>query len=373
MVHTLLRSSPWFLVLFAASLGTAGCFNSPINRSPVVTMIDADGVPLRGGAVTYTAHGYDPDQDQITWTWATGAYPCPNPSDPGAWPLGPKPQSPSPTTFPIASVTTAECVWVFATDRYGATTADNTPLVPADNPPVAVIRVASPSPADSYPAYSRFRLSSASSSDADPGDPLYPTWSIDQAPLGSTATLAPCPASDPATAADPTLQCLDVLVSGQYVVSLTVSDGFMSTTTSMTLKVLDDALPCITMTTHDYNDPTYKDDPTMPNPIVVKMVSDDGDPFPNPNNQLDTVKFTWFKGKNDGPLQYVDNGGFSELDLIPMDYQIGDVANVRLEIHDRNTAAIDAILSDCGDQPRCPIAAGSSCFLRVSWRVEMDL
>lgn len=335
-----------------------------------MTRIEADGVPPRGGAVTYTAYGYDPDQDQITWTWAMGTYPCPDPSDTGKWPAGNRSTALSPTVYEIPAVTTAQCVWVFATDRYGAETAANTQLVPADNPPQAIIRVASPTAADSYPAYTRFQLSSASSSDPD-GDPLDPTWSLDQAPLGSTATLVPCPAS--MTVSDPTLQCLDVLVSGQYVVSLTVSDGFMSTTTSMTLKVLDDALPCITMTTHDYNDPTYKDDPTMPNPIVVKMVSDDGDPFPNPNNQLDTVKFTWFKGKNDGPLQYVDNGGFSELDLIPMDYQIGDVANVRLEIHDRNTAAIDAILSDCGDQPRCPIAAGSSCFLRVSWRVEMDL
>jgi len=320
--------------------------------------------------VTYSAHGYDPDQDQLTWTWAVGQPPCPDPADPSRWPITSAQPSTlaSPTSYQISPVLTAQCVWVFATDRYGAVAADNAPLAPADNPPQPVIRVVSPAPADSYPAYSMFQLSGATSSDAD-GDPLVNAWRIDQAPLGSTAALVPCP-----TVTDPTLQCLNVLVSGQYVVALTVDDGSTTTTASMTLNVLPDQPPCITMTTPMYGGALLKDDPTAPNPIMVNMVTDDGDPFPNPASPLQTVKFTWFKGKNDrGNLQYVDNGSFSMLNLVPTDYQPGDVANVRLEVHDRSTAVIDAILLGCGDADFCPITPGSTCLVRGSWRIEMDL
>ena len=333
-----------------------------------MTAIDGDGAPPRGSAVTYTAHGYDPDQDQLTWTWAEGSYPCPDPGNSVTWPMRAASPEPSPTSYQIAAATSPECVWVFATDRYGAMTAANRPVVPADNPPQPVIRVVMPPPADSYPAYSNFVLSGAFSSDAD-HDPLTYKWNLDQGPLGSTAALAPC--ADP-TLADPSFQCLNVLVSGQYIVSLAVFDGTATTSTTLTLTVLPDRLPCIALTSH-YDDPIYQDDPANPKPIVVSMVSDDGNPYPNPASPLDTVKFTWFKGKNDGPLQYVDNGGFSELDLIPMDYQLGDVADVRVEIHDQNTAAIDAILHDCGEQPRCPIAPGSTCLVRMSWQIEMVL
>jgi hypothetical protein len=60
------------------------------------------------------------------------------------------------------------------------------------------------------------------------------------------------------------------------------------------------------------------------------------------------------------------------LNLVPTDYAPGSVANVRVEIHDRNTAAIDAILLACGEAPRCETTPGSLCYVRVSWRIKMD-
>jgi len=358
-------------------MGTAGCFTSPINRAPVVTEVHTDGVPLHGQAATIAASGYDPEQDQLTWTWAmTPALtpnPCPDPSNPVNWPPAPvTSNTASPTSYlvPGALTTSSWCVWAFATDRYGAVGAGNGALIPANNPPQPVLRVVSPEPADGYHAYTHFVLSADRSSDVD-GDALTYGLTLDQAPLGSAASLQPC--ADPSISADPRVQCLDVALSGQYVVSLAVSDGTTTQTTSLTLNVLPDQPPCIAMTTPMYGAALLKDDPTAPHPLMVNMVTDDGDPYPNSANPLQTVKFTWFKGKNDsGSLQYVDNGSFSMLNLVATDYQPGDVANVRLEVHDRNTSAIDAILLGCGDAPFCPIAPGAICFVRVSWRIVMD-
>ena len=355
-------------------MGAGGCFTSPINRAPLVTDLSADGVPLHGQAATISAHGYDPDGDQLAWTWAMAPYPCLDKGVPGNWPPAlPSSNTASPTTYlvPASMTTSSSCVWAFATDRYGAVGVDNYGLVPSNNPPVASLRVVMPDAATSYRAYTHFELAADQSTDAD-GDPLTYLPMLDQAPLGSTATLQSCP--DASISGDPRFVCLDVVLPGQYVVSMTVSDGNTTKIAYQTLTVLPDQPPCITMTTPMYGTSLLKDDPTAPSPLVVNMVTDDGDPFPNPSNPLQTVKFTWFKGKNDsGTLQYVDNGNFSMLYLVPTDYQPGDVANVRLEVHDRNTSAIDAILLGCGDAPTCPIAPGSTCLVRVSWRIEMDL
>jgi len=362
--------------------GAAGCFTSPINRAPVVTLT-ADAIVLHGQSVTFTAHGSDPDQDRITWTWARtpamppagSPNPCPRQDDPVNWPAAtdrtPSNTS-SPTSYQVPASLTASswCVWAFATDPYGAVGVDIQPLIPSNNPPQPVLRVVSPDPAGSYPAYTHFLLAADQSTDAD-GDLLDCTLTLDQAPLGSTAMLVPC--ADPAIAADPRFRCLDVALSGQYVVSLVVGDGTTTRMTSLILNVLGDQPPCIAMTTPMYGSTLLKDDPNAPSPITVNMVTDDGDPYPNAQNPLQTVNFTWFKGKNDsGSLQYVDNGSFSMLNLVATDYQPGDVANVRLEVHDRNTSAIDAILLGCGDAPFCPIAPGAICFVRVSWRIVMD-
>jgi len=343
-----------------------------------VTDVSADSVPMHGQAATITAHGYDPDDDQLTWTWAATPYPpsqtsCPDKNDPANWPvaLGQSSNALAPTSFQLSAAMTATswCVWAMATDRYGAMDADVVGVIPANNPPQPILRVVTPDPASSYAAYTHFVLGADQSSDLD-GDPLTYKLTLTQAPSASKAVLQPCP--EPIPAADPRFQCLDADVSGRYVVSLEISDATTTTTTSLTLNVLPDRLPCIDTTTPMYGMPS-KDNPRSPRPVIVSMVDDDGEPYPNLADPLQTVKFTWFKGKNDsGNLSYVDNGSFSMLTLVPMDYQEGDVANIRLEIHDRNTAAIDAILLGCGNADFCPIAPGSPCNVRVSWRIVMD-
>ena len=400
-------------VLFAivVATATAGCFNQPINRAPVISKIDQAGQPFRGMAATFMADGYDPDQDQLTWTWdakpaAGDSCPdpnvparcsCPDPSVPARWPhdttLG---QPDAPATFVVndSSLTSSPyCVWAFATDRYGAMTADDKLVNPTDNPPVASIQLrvdpgsAVPPPGPNYPAYSTFQLA-AQASDADQ-DPLTYTWNLDQLPNGSGVTFTPC-AGKTTFDQDPTLRCFTADVPGLYQVSLAVSDGIQTTNPPpVSLMVLGDAPPCI-----DVTDPKYgelnkkamtshgsaanpdKNQPMDPASIVVTSVYDDGDPYPVPEGGKGP-QFFWYLSKNSDKLQYVDYVDYQELTLASDNYTIGDVINVRLEVKDRNPDAVDKILASCGDADFCStptIPAGRvDCYVRVSWKILLDL
>lgn len=179
-------------------MGAAGCFTNPINRAPVTDVASDGMIPLHGQPATLTAHGYGPDDDQLTWTWAMTPYqdPCPDKSNPKNWPLGlavPSDTLP-PTSYQVPGTLTGSswCVWAIATDRYGAAGADNYPLVPSNNPPQAMLRVVSPDAATSYPAYTHFVLGADQSSDAD-NDPLTcwcPAMSGSPAPAHLSASRA---------------------------------------------------------------------------------------------------------------------------------------------------------------------------------------
>ena len=99
--------------------------------------------------------------------------------------------------------------------------------------------------------------------------------------------------------------------------------------------------------------------------FIVDRVSDDGDPYPR--SAHGETHFTWYVGRAGEPLVYQDND-FHSLDLAPGTFSLGDVGSVRVEIHDRNTRAIDNVLLGCGDSDVC--AARSGCFQRVSWKIE---
>lgn len=361
-----------FLACLAAG-SSAGCFTDPINHAPMVSSIDNVGDVLRGKMATFMAQGMDPDQDQLTWTWGKAADKCPDSANTGNWPQSIMPgDSGSPMTYDVPSSLTSGpfCVWAFATDRYGAVGVRNQNFAPLNNPPIAIIRVLTPTPSDSYPAYSAFELSAEDSNDPD-GDPLSYAWSLDQRAPQSMADFVACPGSS-SVGDDDLHRCLQADTSGQYIVGLTVGDGVTTSHTSMTLMVLADRPPWIYATTPDFRTTPSHGDPTDPAPVLVTQVNDDGDPYPDPTAPLQTVHFTWYKGKNDDGLQYVDNDS-PRLVLSASDYQIGDVANVRLEITDRQTAAIAAILKACRDADFCADPQDATHFIRVTWRVVMDL
>ena len=383
------------VLLFACAtsmLAGAGCFTHPINRKPVISQVSQTPGPTpKGQPATFTAIGSDPDQDQLTWTWTAKSGDCPMDwTNPANWPketTGGEPGAPATYVVDDSSLTKSPlyCVWVFATDRYGAMDARNLRVAPTDNAPVVTVRVAAnpglanPPPGPIFPAYSTFQFS-ALASDAD-NDPLTYNWKLDQRPSGSNVEdLIPCPGDD-----SDTLRCFTADLPGTYGVSLTVSDGTMTVaaTPAPTVTVAGDAAPCI-----DTTDPMFsvgamnKAIPSMgfidsPGPISVVTVYDDGNPYP-PRAGGVRPSFTWFKSKNDDKVKYVDNVDYFQLTLSKDEYQLGDYVNVRLEVRDQNPALVDSILAGCGDDaefcaaPTIP-AGRTSCWVRVSWRIQLTL
>lgn len=365
-----------------AVLVSGGCFTSPINRAPVISQLDAVGTPTRGQPATFVARGSDPDQDQLTWTWAVKPVNpvtpgrCPDPTVPGNWPTDTVSGQPdSPATFIVGglALTSAPyCVWAFATDRYGAIAADNLPVVPADNLPVVTISVLQPVLGPPYPAYSTFQLS-AVATDADQ-DPLTYDWKLNNTVPGSTAALAPCPGNS--VADSDTLRCFTADLPGTYSVSLAVSDGMQTVNAiPVTLPVLDDAPPCIGATAPMY----LPDGSSLPGvsgdlgDIVVNSVIDDGDPFP----AQQTIDFFWYTSTNDEPLRYLDSINYWKLTLGDPGLKLGDIVKVRLEVKDRKPARVDQILAKCGPAAdfcsTTPPAGLPVCYVRVSWRIMLSL
>lgn len=363
------------LLCVAVAAIAAGCFNHPINRAPVVNDVHQVGQAGHGKDATFMASGSDPDQDPLTWRWATAPKDCPDASVPSNWPSNTSPgQDGAPATYVVHDSTlTASryCVWAFATDRYGSVGANNLTVDPADNPPVAAIRIVTPTQAAMYPAYTSFQLSADDSNDPD-NDSLHYSWKL-QKPANSNAIFIPCPGETIAND-DDVVHCFksDVSTPYQYMVSLTVSDGTLSSTTTISLNVQQDIPPCIALTA-----PMYMVGFTgMASPsdsILVNSVVDDGDPK--------NIHFTWYGGKNDGPRRYIDSLDFKELTLSAIDnFVTGDIANVRVEVKDQNTDQIDMLLANCGDDaefctsPSLPLDHPeiTVCYIRVSWRIVMQ-
>ena len=378
--------APRAMAFATLTLAAAGCFTSPINRAPVVTQIDEVGGPTaKGKQATFMATGSDPDQDQLTWTWATHADACPDAATPGNWPRNTNDGvQDSPATYlvndPSLTKSSQYCVWAFATDRYGAVGAANLTVVPVDNAPVVSIQIVvdpgnpTPPPGPTYPAHSIFQLT-ANATDADDGDSLTYQWSLDQQPVGSN-DLVTCAGDD-----NTNDRCFTGDVPGTYVVSVMVSDGTKTTTaTTPMLIVLGDAPPCIVLTSPVFQiGSTTMLAPTTPGSyppgsIEVKQIYEDGIVY-DPMSHSTNPRFTWYVGKNEGPLQYQDNVDFYTLALGDY-YQLGDHVNVRLEVQDNaNASLVDATLKACLDADFCAaptIPPGRpDCWIRVSWRFEL--
>jgi hypothetical protein len=347
----------------------AGCYTSPINRPPAITIIDP-GTILRGTVARFQADVSDPDGDAVSVTWELAdvehCTPDTRPASPNYQPLPGLDQ----LDFGVADRMTLRpfCVWAFATDARGAVRAAYLLVNPQNQVPTVEIDVVQPTVALSYPLFTDFRLSPGNSIDPE-DEPLDFSWSL-QKPTGSIATLGPC--------ADglPREQCFTADVSGPYVVSLKVTDPEGAPNSKDLTLVVDkdrppcllDALPSLMSPTliHGSNDPT--DPSATPNidggvapEFTILKVDDDGAPLPK--NSHGSAQFRWSVAKNDEAFVPSANTSPSFKLTTPL-LHIGDTARVRVDVLDGVN-----LLTGC-DSDKC--ASSLACIQRFTWTITIQ-
>ena len=361
----------------AAACGLVGMFSGcllytgPINRPPVVT-IRPPGMVERGKPAIFTAERSDPDQDGrlLRLEWAAKEGECPTdavifPDDPAA--------AASTNEFEVpGDVTDAGhfCVWARVTDNLGASNvAMHSAFGPAlpNRSPMAKLELLSPPAGPPYPLYSRFRVSATGSRDPD-DDVLGYRFEWQQRPSSSAAALESCGLTKISAAMSDI--CFTADVAGTYGVVVTVSDGISAPSTAeIAVLVAEDRPPCIVATDPPFGVPVVVRDPTVQQSFEVKVVSDDGDPFP-PIAGSGAAQFSWFYGPEEGKLIALDRN--APLMTLPADgFTSGSRVVIRVEVRDRKTSLLSEPFFSCGDKaPRCATPVGSTCFQRVSWTVE---
>ena len=346
-----------------------GClYTSSINMSPSILEIVGPTQVFRQQLVAYTASASDPDGEPLLLTWTMSAGRCPvDPSSTAGWPTDPRSTA---DTFSLTVLALDPfCIWAFATDPHGAIAARALQVTPANRPPTAAIDVVTPAGGPPYPLYGRIQLSAASSTDLD-GDPLTFAWGSLADAHGSSVTLGPC--SDQMGDG---FRCFIPGVAGTYTAQLTVDDGFGGHSTAMrTIEVAEDQLPCLGVTSPPLDAPeivriagvagAVSSTAANTGTFSVQTVTDDGDPFPGSSTGVTT--FSWFLGLGSDPVVYLGRN-FPSYTMDFNLYSIGDEARVRVEISDRNQAAVAAVLLGCGDQPLC--AGRPGCYQRATWTV----
>ena len=355
------------LALAIALVAGAGCYMDPINRAPYIASIKEVGVVPKNRDATVRITAYDPDSDSLTITWAVVPG-CDG--KPAAVRSDGTPVDEGIEVVVDKTMTGGRfCVWAFATDRYGATSALSNVFDPENVPPQPRIDVVSPAPADTYRLYSEIVLTSDGSTDPDDPLGLDFSWNLKNKPAGSVAELfsVGCQAPGGSTAGD--LHCLDADKPGQYEVELIATEAAgdgntptKSTPVTRVFNVAPDILPSIVQTTPEIGDgpiPMLED-----RKFEVIKVDDDGDP--RPAMTANHLSFTWFLTGPDGQVQTLEND-VASLTLGVSKYHLGDHVKLRVEVHDRNRDACDRALLLCRDDDLC--SSPPDRLLRVTWNL----
>ena len=358
-------------MLVVGVAGGGGClYTDPVNMPPSISIIPPAQV-FRGQPAMFTAMVSDSDKGAVSLGWTSTSGPCPGDFAQASWPSTPVMNV---DTFVVPSADTSGpqfCVWAFATDHLGAVTADHKQITPLDRAPQPVIQVVLPAAAAEYPIFSDFELSGVASTDPDDTSGLTYEWTLLQKPPGSTSTLSSDACSDNLGAA---YACMTPDVAGVYQVKLEVGDpeGQRGTATQ-DIQVLPDQLPCLVATSPDLTADHVTRDPMTDDGrmFTVAKVDDDGDPFP-PGPGGNSTHFSWFIGHGTAPVVFQPGLDFPVLTIPFGTFTVGEVARVRVEIHDRNPQPINQILSACGDEAAtCPTAGRvPGCTQRKTWTVQ---
>jgi hypothetical protein len=182
------------------------------------------------------------------------------------------------------------------------------------------------------------------------------------------------------TACDPAhpkeVRCFSAGRPGPYTISVEASDGLANGKAAakmVTLPVLEDAPPCIEVTSPDQDTTTVVlAINAPPRPFEVRRVRDDGNPFPA--GPIGSTTFQWFTQREgatvwgkalgyDRPVFDVSAARFD-------DVRPGSAYKVRVEVRDpqhESAAELNALAQACGPAPICTMP--DRCVRWVTWSV----
>lgn len=366
------------VVAIAALLGGAGpgCFyTDSVNTEPQAQLQKATSGPLYvDSPVTFTAYTSDDpdgDRDDLIAQWR--ALQC---EDAAGTRCPPGSEIDEMTgsiydefTFTLESKLPVLVVLVVH-DRRGAY-ADDSMLVEVQNrDPALSLQVQGYEYDGGYPLGTYVQIF-ATGSDADRNDELTYEWNL-YPPAGSVPANVRWEKVDDT---DDEVYELEPDVAGLWNVEVIVSDqDGGSTEETVPVLVQADAPPCIAIA-DPVADPegTYildaGDDPRR---FAVLSVTDDLDPFPNPDPAeafLGEAEFRWYIATPDTGDELVEIDGHEAADYFvdPSSFAPGDPVELRVEVADR----IEREIPCAADQPTCSVIGDPSCLQRVTWSIEI--
>jgi hypothetical protein len=175
----------------------------------------------------------------------------------------------------------------------------------------------------------------------DNGDPLHHTYGKRFTPLGT----------------------------GDWQIEITAADPLGNTTVDrLTIPVADDKPPCLAQLAPIVPPPGAALPITEPTLFSAPVVVDDLDVYPPVAGDpvLGTTRFSWsIQGASGGTHVVVPGATTNSLVVDPTAYQPGDQVEVRVEVFDRQNAALPCPDADA----TCSITTPQTCLQRQTWHV----
>ena len=352
-------------------------YTDPINVPPVIEDIVGPPTVHRNKMATFTAVVRDENQpaETLSQQWYirdASAVPCPTTSLDDALVQS---AGLSPFTPPMQVTRPQDggfCLWLIVTDSEGAQAFAGKSFIVENQPPQARIShrdfkvgATTTGPATlEVPLYSDVHLSAQGSQ--DPDDEAL-TYAFRVIPPPGVPEPNDCGRSDE----PPTELCRRLMAAGEYRFELTVSDGKIeSAPESMVVQALDDAPPCIRTTVPPFDLPRIVAFANETTTFQVVRIDDDGDPFPK--NGASTgpgrMAFYWRIRRNKaGDFDRYASTQMTQLSYAPNTFRPGEVVEVRLDYLDR----VDRSDTHCPAEGGCETPAGSGCWQRVTWTVDI--
>ena len=366
------------IALAAAGASMAGCFYTDIiNQRPSLDIRqDTTGPLYRGGIVKLHAESSDPDGHDVFFHWR--AYAC---TEKALCDAAPYFESSDDAIELQVAMTRVDAgagavlglrVVLEGVDAYGAAAkpAQELWIDLQNHTPFVELSTAS---AYGYVVSTPITIfARVSDEDDGPATPTL-TWEVFSPTNKPFALVDFEPAQDPDDPAHITYgKRLTADETGEFEIRVTADDGLdLETSTFVTSKkilVATDRAPCLRQLS-----PLVAMAPSAwpmsePTLFQVHVVEDDLDPYPTITDPyLESPKFTWWLLAPGSTRQELTGVTGNSVALDPASFQLGDIVELRVEIHDRKNTPITCAESNA----TCSVISDNNCLQRQTWRVEV--